>query len=189
MIAERIDFEVGYKELERAAASVVRGDREAALMWLQELGEHVETVIGGGQLERVAEWSARLDRLTANLPDGALAERARGYLSHMLHQLDRSAAVLSQQRDVEERDAIAGGVRERVLEYVVARPRSRSGEIAAELGIAPSQASRALRELQERGAVFRSAPDAGEQDGRVHRYEAQAAVSASMPAAAATQAA
>jgi DNA-binding MarR family transcriptional regulator len=187
MIAERIDFEVGYKELERAAGAILHGDRKAAIMWLDELGEHVEKVADGGRLEPVAEWSARLDRLTANLPDGEWAELARGYLLHMLHQLDRSAAMLSQQRDVEEREAIAGGVRERVLEFLVARPRSRSGEIAAELRIAPSQASRALRELQERGAVFLSARDAGDRDGRVHRYEAAAAVSASVPAAASTQ--
>jgi DNA-binding MarR family transcriptional regulator len=173
MIAERIDFAAPYKELERAAIAVLDGaGRDAALAWLGELGQHVEHVIAAGDLDQVAEWSARIDRLAANLPAGGQGEMAGGYLTAMLHRLDRSAATLAQQRDVVERHEIATGVRDRVLALVTRRPRIRSGEIAAELHIAPSQASRALRELQKRGDVVLAEPGPGDRDQRVHRYAA-----------------
>jgi DNA-binding MarR family transcriptional regulator len=173
MIAERTDFEVDYKRFERAALMLLDGEhRAAALAWLAELNQHVDKVIDSGALERVVDWSARLDRLAGNLPDADLSERVRGYLNAMLDRLDRSAAALSQQRDVEERKAIASGVRERVLTLIAERPRLRSGEIAETLGIARSQASRALRELQQRGLVFPAEPDPADHDTRVRRYVA-----------------
>jgi DNA-binding MarR family transcriptional regulator len=183
MIAQPIDFEVGYKELERAAAGVIDGGhREAALLWLKELGQHVEQVVGGADLAAVARWSARLDRLAANLPDGEQRDMADGYLRAMMHALDRRAAALAQQRDVKDRDAIAGGVRERVLALVAEEPRVRSGDIAERLGIVPSQASRALRELQERGEVFLAEPSSADHDKRVHRYIAASAAHAAQAA-------
>jgi CRP-like cAMP-binding protein len=173
MIAERVDFEVPYKKFERAALVVLDGShRTQALSWLEELGLHVDQVIDGGQLVRVADWSARLDRLAANLPEGDLRDLASGYLSAMLHRLDRNAAALAQNRDVQEREEIARGVRERVLAWVTDHPRSRSGEIAQQLRIAPSQASRALRELQQRGEVFLAEANEDDHDHRVHRYVA-----------------
>jgi DNA-binding MarR family transcriptional regulator len=42
--------------------------------------------------------------------------------------------------------------------------------VADHLGISPSQASRALRELQQRGSVFLAEPDPVDHDKRVHRY-------------------
>lgn len=176
MLAERTDFEVPYKALERAALAVLDGKhREAANAWLEELGRHIDHVVASEDAEQVLEWSARLDRLAANLPEDPLAP---GYLTAMLHRLDRRAAALAQARDVEERRAEAGGVRDRVHAFVAGHPRCRSGEIAERLGIAPSQASRALRELQQRGQVFlaEAAPD--DHDGRVHRYIAAEAAHA-----------
>jgi len=173
MIAERIDFEGSYKELEQAALGVLSGTaQEPAMAWLRELGQHVEHVIGEADLTAVARWSARVDRLVANLPADGLGEMARGYLTATLHQLDRSAATLAQRRDVEQRAEIALGVRDRVLDLVARRPRIRSGEIAEELQIATSQASRALRELQQRGQVFLAEAHASDHDQRVHRYVA-----------------
>ena len=173
MIAERTDFEVPYKELERAALAVLDGQHRAtAMTWLSELGQHLESVSSRDDLDAVVQWSARLDRLTNNLPESEASTLAKGYLAAILHSLDRRAAVLSQQRDVLERDREAGGVRDRVLAFVIRQPRSRSGEIAEALEIAPSQASRALRELQERGLVFLAEPNGADRDGRVHRYVA-----------------
>jgi len=112
---DRIDFEVSYKELERAAVAVIDGaHRAAALAWLAEVDQHVDRVIECGELERLVEWSARLDRLVANLPATDLTDHARGYLAGMLDRLDRSAAVLSQQRDVEERAARRAQERQRL---------------------------------------------------------------------------
>jgi DNA-binding MarR family transcriptional regulator len=174
MIADRVDFGVPYKTFERAALVVLDGAHRAqALSWLDELGQHVEEVIDGGELERVADWSARLDRLAANLPEGDLRDLASGYLAAMLHRLDRCAAALAQRHDVQEREQIAGGVRERVLTWVADHPRSRSGEIAKHVGIAPSQASRALRELQQRGVVFLAETHQADHDKRLHRYVAR----------------
>jgi DNA-binding MarR family transcriptional regulator len=181
MLAERIEFEVPYKALERAAQAVLGdGHDDAALAWLGELGQHVDHVVDGDDLQRVLDWSARLDRLAANLPAHPLAP---GYLAAMLHRLDRRAAALAQGRDVEERREAAVGVRERVYAVVAAHPHSRSGEIAERLGIAPSQASRALRELQQRGLVFLAEAGPDDHDGRVHRYiAAQAAHTAASAA-------
>jgi DNA-binding MarR family transcriptional regulator len=171
MIAEHVDFEAPYKQLERAAVAVLEGaDREAALRWLDELEEHIDRVIGDSDLDGVSNWSARLDRLAANFGDRPIAALAVGYLSAMLHRLDRSAASLAQQHDVQEREKAAVGVRERVLAFVAERPRSRSGEIADSLMIAPSQASRALRELRSRGQVVLAEPSPNDPDKRVHRY-------------------
>ena len=175
MTAERIHFDVPYKTFERAALEVLAGtDRTQALPWLSELGQYVDDVDAEGELERVADWAARLDRLAANVPEGP----ASGYLAAMLDRLDRSAAALAQRRDVEEREQIAGGVRERVLAWVTEHPHSRSGEIAQQLEIAASQASRALRELQDRGQVFLAEADPGDHDARVHRYVAAARATA-----------
>jgi DNA-binding MarR family transcriptional regulator len=171
MLAERIDFEVPYKALERAAQAVLGDEHDdAALAWLGELGQHVDHVVERDDLQRVLDWSARLDRLAANLPA-------------MLHRLDRRAAALAQGRDVEERREAAVGVRERVYAVVAAHPRSRSGEIAERLGIAPSQASRALRELQQRGLVFLAEAGPDDHDGRVHRYIAAEAAHTAASAA------
>jgi ribosomal protein S25 len=150
--------------------------------WLGDLSQHVEHVIGEADLDDVAKWSARLDRLAANLPAGGLGEMAGGYLTAMLHQLDRRAATLAQRRDVQQRAEVANGVRDHVLALVAQRPRIRSGEVAAELQIAPSQASRALRELQQRGQVFLAAADVADHDQRVHRYMAASAVHAATAA-------
>ena len=184
MIAEHVDFEVSYKELERAAIAVLDGaERDPAVAWLGELGQHVEHVIAAADLDDVANWSARLDRLVANLPvGGTQSAMADGYLTAMRHQLDRCAATLAQRRDVEQRHEIATDVRSRVLTLVAARPRIRSGEIAAALDIAPSQASRALRELQKRGQVFLAEADPSDHDQRVHRYMAASAVHAATAA-------
>lgn len=179
MIAERIDFEVPYKTFERAALAVLDGAHRAhALSWLNELSQHVDHVVEAGGLELVADWSARLDRLVTNLPDSELRDMASGYLAATLNRLDRRAAALAQQLDVQDREQIAGGVRERVLAWVAEHPRSRSSEIARQLGIAPSQASRALRELQERGQLFLAEADPGDHDRRVHRYIAASAAHA-----------
>jgi hypothetical protein len=176
MLAERTEFEVPYKALERAALAVLDGEhREAASAWLADLGQHIDHVVEGDDQERVLEWSARLDRLAANLPEDPLAP---GYLTAMLHRLDRRAAALAQARDVEERREEAGGVRDRVYAWVAGHPRCRSGEIAERLRIAPSQASRALRELQQRGLVYLAEAGPDDHDGRVHRYIAAAAVDA-----------
>ncbi|HET6506759.1 MAG TPA: helix-turn-helix domain-containing protein [Baekduia sp.] len=176
MLAQRTEFEVPYKALERAALKVLDGDhRDEAVEWLAELGRHVDHVVEGDDRERVLEWAARLDRLAANLPEDPLAP---GYLTAMLHRLDRRAAALAQARDVRERGEEAVGVRDRVYAWVAAHPRSRSGEIAERLGIAPSQASRALRELQRRGQVFLAEAGPGDHDGRVHRYIAAEAAHA-----------
>jgi DNA-binding MarR family transcriptional regulator len=43
-------------------------------------------------------------------------------------------------------------------------------EIADRLNVAPSQASRALRELQSRGQVVLAEPSSEDPDKRVHRY-------------------
>jgi DNA-binding transcriptional ArsR family regulator len=180
MLAERIDFEVPYKALERAAQAQLTGGPDAALAWLGELGQHVDHVVAADDLERVLDWSARLDRLAANLPEHPLAP---GYLTAMLHRLDRRAAALAQGRDVEERREAAAGVRDRVHAWVAGHPRCRSGEIAERLDIAPSQASRALRELQQRGLVFLAEAGPGEHDGRVHRYVAAAAAHTAASAA------
>jgi ribosomal protein S25 len=169
MLAERMDFEVPYKAFERAALTALSGAdrRDAAPAWLADLGQHIDHVVEGEDLRRVLDWSARLDRLAANLPEDPLAP---GYLTAMLHRLDRRAAALSQARDVEARREEAGGVRDRVYAFVAAHPRCRSGEIAKRLDIAPSQASRALRELQQRGLVFLAEAGPDDHDGRVHRY-------------------
>jgi DNA-binding transcriptional ArsR family regulator len=177
MLSERTEFEVPYKVLERVAMAVLDGAHrpEAASAWLAELGQHIDHVVEGDDVERVLEWSARLDRLAANLPEDPLAP---GYLTAMLHRLDRRAAALAQARDVQERREEAGGVRDRVYAWVAGHPRSRSGEIAERLGIAPSQASRALRELQQRGLVFLAEAGPDDHDGRVHRYIAAEAAHA-----------
>jgi DNA-binding MarR family transcriptional regulator len=184
MSAEHVDFEVSYKELERAAVAVLdSAERDPAVSWLRELGQHVEHVIDGADLDAVARWSAWLDRLAANLPaGGAQSAPADGYLTAMRHQLDRAATTLAQRRDVEQRHEIATGVRHRVLALVAERPRIRSGEIAQALDIAPSQASRALRELQRRGQVFLAEADPSDHDQRVHRYMAASAVHAATAA-------
>src|SRR4051794_26772453 len=108
MIAERINFEVSYKEFERSAVALVDGGhRSAAMAWLEELGQHIDLVIDTGDLQSVVKWSAQLDRLAENLPQSELTEVTLGYLTAALHRLDRRAAVLSQQRDVEERETEA----------------------------------------------------------------------------------
>jgi ribosomal protein S25 len=181
MLAERCDFEVPYKALERAAKAVLGGDHDdAALAWLGKLAQHVDHVVEADDHERVLDWSARLDRLAANLPAHPLAP---GYLAAMLHRLDRRAAALAQARDVDERREAAVGVRDRVYAFVAGHPRSRSGEIAERLGIAPSQASRALRELQQRGQVFLAEAGSDDHDGRIHRYVAAAAAHTAASAA------
>jgi hypothetical protein len=183
MLAEAAGLETGYQQFERAALAVIDGaDRQAAMAWLGELGQGVDETIDRGDLERVARWSARIDRLAANLPEGELARVADGYLSAMLHRLDRAAASLAQRQDVAERDEAARSVRDRVYAVVRQRPRSRSGEIAAELGLAASQASRALRELERRGQVFRAEPDPADHDKRVRRYIAAVDVHAASAA-------
>ncbi len=183
MIAERVDFEAPYKEFERAAIAVLNGaERETAVAWLSELGRHVDHVIGTASLDEVARWSAQLDRLAANLPASGPRDMTSGYLTAMLHQLDRSAATLAQRRDVQERSEIANGVRDRVLTLVAQRPRIRSGEIAEQLQISPSQASRALRELQKRGQVFLAEAGPADHDQRVHRYAAASTVHAATAA-------
>jgi hypothetical protein len=167
MLAERIDPQVPYKALERAAREQLAGGPDAGLAWLAELGQQVDHVLEAGDHELVLDWSARLDRLAANLPEHPLAP---GYLAAMLHRLDRRAAALAQGRDVDERREAAVGVRDRVRAFVAGHPRCRSGEIAERLDIAPSQASRALRELQQRGQVFLAEAGPDDHDGRVHRY-------------------
>src|SRR4051812_39258338 len=96
----------------------------------------------------------------------------------MLDRLDRRAAALAQQRNVAEREEIAGGVRGRALALVAGHPRIRSGEIAERLAIARSQVSRALAELQRSGEVFLAEPDVTDHDKRVHRYIAASAAHA-----------
>jgi ribosomal protein S25 len=151
--------------------------------WLSELSQHIDQIIGAANLDGVARWSAQLDRLAANLPTSGLRDMTSGYLTAMLHQLDRSAATLAQRRDMQQRSEIANGVRDRVLALVAERPRIRSGEIAQQLQISPSQASRALRELQKRGHVFLAEAGPADHDQRVHRYAAASTVHAATAAA------
>jgi hypothetical protein len=112
MSCERTDFEVSYAVFEGEALGIIGGDRQRALAWLAELSAHVDRVIAGTELERVADWSARLDRLAASLPGGEAGALAAGYLTATLERLDRRAAALAQQRDAAEREEIGGGARE-----------------------------------------------------------------------------
>jgi hypothetical protein len=162
------EYQVLAQELERAEQNSTLQD------FARALAHAAKSDAEAGKLDDVIEWSALLDRLAADLlrNESGDAREARGYLLATLDDLDRQISILSQQRDVHERDDEAAGVRERVLGLLTPDRVLRTSEIATELAIATSQVSRALRELQQRGDARRVDAPAGAHDGRAHFFAA-----------------
>jgi DNA-binding transcriptional ArsR family regulator len=164
-----------YKELEARLRAIVAAGSDPT-DHLAALDDHGEALMAGADPAPLLRFAADVDRLVRSLDAAEHLEvlgEIRGVLKSLLRRMDHAAAIVEQRADAARRAAEAKSVRPRVLELLASGPPLRSGDVARALSLAPSQVSRALRELADAGAVTLADPPAGE-DGRARFYRAAA---------------